>query len=60
MTDIIQFKTTEDKEIEEYKKASKLCAKLNYIFYKSHVEAGFTPEQAMQLMCVQQQIYDVE
>ena len=51
MTDIIQFKTTEDKEIEEYKKASKLCAKLNYIFYQSHVEAGFTPEQAMQLMC---------
>ena len=60
MSEVIEFKTAEEKEIDEYRKASKTCARLNHIFYQSHVDAGFTPDQAMQLMCVQQQIYDVE
>jgi hypothetical protein len=60
MTTVLEFKTAEDKEIEDYRKASRMCAKLNHIFYQAHVDAGFTPDQAMKLMCVQSQIYDVE
>lgn len=60
MTDIIQFKTTDDKQIEDYRKASTMCAKLNYIFYEAHVDAGFTPEQAMMLMTTQAYETDVD
>lgn len=60
MTTVIEFKTNEDKEIEDYRKQSKLCAKLNYIFYQAHIEAGFTPEEAMKLMCMESQVHDVE
>jgi hypothetical protein len=44
MTTVLEFKTAEDKEIEEYSRQSKLCAKLNHIFYQAHVDAGFTPD----------------
>lgn len=60
MTTVIEFKTVEDKEIDEHRKASRLCAKLNHIFYQAHVDAGFTSEQAMEIMTTQLQIYDVD
>jgi hypothetical protein len=60
MTTVLEFKTTEEKEIEDYRKQSKLCAKLNYIFYQAHIEAGFTEEQAMKLMSMEPQVHDVE
>jgi len=60
MTTVLEFKTTEEKEIEDYRKASKLCAKLNHIFYQAHVDAGFTPEQAMMLMTTETHEGDVD
>ena len=60
MTDIIQFKTTDEKQIDDYRKASTMCAKLNYIFYDAHVNAGFTPEQAMMLMTTETYQPDVD
>ena len=60
MTDIIQFKTTDEKQIDDYRKASTMCAKLNYIFYDAHVNAGFTPEQAMMLMTIETYQPDVD
>lgn len=60
MTTVLEFKTTDDKQIDEYRKASKLCARLNYIFYQEHVDAGFTPEQAMMLMTTETYESDVD
>lgn len=60
MSTVIEFKTTDEKQIEDYRKASNMCAKLNFIFYKAHVDAGFTPEQAMMLMTTETYETDVD
>lgn len=60
MTTVIEFKTADEKQIEDYRKASNTCAKLNYIFYQAHVDAGFTPEQAMMLMTTETYQTDVD
>ena len=60
MSTVIEFKTADDKQIEDYRKASTMCAKLNYIFYQAHVDAGFTPEQAMMLMTTETYQTDVD
>jgi hypothetical protein len=60
MAAVLEFKTTDEKQIDDYRKASNLCAKLNYIFYQAHVDAGFTPEQAMMLMTTETYETDVD
>jgi hypothetical protein len=60
MTIVLDFKTADEKQIDDYRKASKMCAKLNYIFYDAHVNAGFTPEQAMMLMTIETYQPDVD
>ncbi len=60
MTTVLEFKTADEKQIDDYRKASKLCAKLNHIFYQAHVDAGFTPEQAMMLMTTETNETDVD
>lgn len=60
MSTVIEFKTTDEKQIDDYRKASNMCAKLNYIFYQAHVNAGFTPEQAMMLMTTETYQPDVD
>jgi hypothetical protein len=60
MTTVLEFKTADEKQIDDYRKASNLCAKLNYIFYQAHVDAGFTPEQAMMLMTTESYETDVD
>lgn len=60
MSEVIEFKTADEKQIEDYRKASKQCARLNWIFYEAHVSAGFTPEQAMMLMTTESYETDVD
>jgi hypothetical protein len=60
MSEVIAFKTIEDKEIEEHRKACKLIARLNWITYSEHLEVGFTPKQAMQLLLPDTNDIDVE
>lgn len=60
MTRVLDFKTADEKQIDDYRKASKMCAKLNYIFYDAHVNAGFTPDQAMMLMTIETYQPDVD
>lgn len=59
MTTVLEFKTVEEKEIEEHRKAFKQIAKLNWIAYSEHVAVGFTPEQAMQFLLTAMTDYDV-
>jgi hypothetical protein len=60
MTAVLEFKTTEEKEIDEHRKAFKQIAKLNWIAYSEHVAVGFTPEQAMQFLLPAMAGYEID
>jgi hypothetical protein len=60
MSEIIAFKSADEREFDEYRKSCRMAAKSNKILFDEHVAVGFTEDQAMQILVMPQTEFVIE